>query len=254
VKPTSSRDGTPHSHNLALADVNGDGRIDLVQAQSDENVVLVLLGDGTGGVSAAPGSPFPAGEHPYTVVVADFDGDGALDFASPNADGEDLTVALGRRTGEFSAAPGSPLHLDGRGLGLAAGDVDGDGHVDLVANFDDESELVLLMGDGSGSFRRAPRALAVPGRCYGQAVADLDRDGIGDVAVPCIDAGAVAVWLGQREGPARSSVRTFATPGTDSQVMAVAHLDGDDLPDVVTAGWDRPALSILLGTRGSTSK
>ena len=250
--PTSTaHEGPPHSHNLALADVDGDDRLDLVQAHSERNAVVVLLGDGAGGFRAAPGSPFAAGRHPYTVIVADLDGDRALDFAVPNMDDQDVTLALGRGSGEFAAAPGSPVPAGGRGLGLAAGDVDGDGHVDLVANFDDEDELGLLLGDGSGSFRRTHETLAAPGRCYGQTVADLDRDGIADVAAPCIDAAAVAVWLGRRDGRIGRAPRTFATPGTDSQVMAVAHLDEDALLDVVTAGWDEPTLTILLGRAAS---
>lgn len=242
----SSREGKPHSHNLALADVNRDGRLDVVQAQSERNVVLVLLGDGAGGFSAAA-APFAAGQHPYTILVADFNADGAPDFASPNAISADLSIGLGRADGGFTAAPGERVPLGGRALGLAAGDVDADGHVDLVVNIDDENALGLLLGDGTGSFRRSSESLvAPPGRCFGQAIADLDHDGIADVAVPCLDAEAVAVWLGRAGGPA-TTPRTFATPGTDSQVMAVADLDGDGWQDAVTAGWDRPTISILLG-------
>jgi VCBS repeat protein len=241
----SSREGKPHSHNIVLADVNQDGRLDVVQAQSEMNVVLVLLGDGAGGFFPANGSPIAAGRLPYAVIVADFNGDGVCDFAAPNAVGEDLTIGLG--AGAFSPAPGVRIPLGGRGIGLAAGDVNDDGHADLVVNFDDESALGLLIGDGSGSFRRSPGSLAAPGRCFGQAVADLDGDGIGDVAAPCIDAEAVAVWLGRRGGPIGTTPRTFQTPGTDSQVMAIADLDEDGLPDVITAGWERPTLSILLG-------
>lgn len=214
--------GTPHSHNIAVADMNGDNRPDLVQAQSEEDIVLVLLGDGAGGFSPARSSPFPAGRHPYTIVVADFNGDGAHDFASPNADGEDLTIGLGDGKGGFTAPPGPRVSLEGRALALAAGDLNGD-----------------------GVFRRSPQILTARGRCYGQAIADLDLDGVSDVAAPSIDAAAVTVWLGQRAG--EFSRVMFHTPGTDSQVMALADLNGDDVTDAITAGWDQPTISVLLG-------
>jgi hypothetical protein len=78
-------------------------------------------------------------------------------------------------------------------------------------------------------------------------MADLDRDGIADVVAPCIDVPAVAVWRGRRGGPAGDEPMLFETPGTDSQVLAIAHLDEDELLDVVTAGWERATLTVLLG-------
>jgi hypothetical protein len=244
VRSSASGPGTPHSHGVALVDVDVDGRLDLLQAQSEQNVVVVLLGDGAGGFTPAPGSPYRAGEHPYRVLVADLDGDGKLDLATPNAIGQDLTIFLGRGRGEFSP-PRAPIALEGRALALAGGDVDADGHVDLVVNYDDVDALDVWRGDGTGSFRRS-RTLAAPGRVYGQSVVDLDGDGIEDVVAPCIDAEAVAVWPGRRGGPADDPL-LFETPGTDSQVLAIAHLDEDELLDVVTAGWERATLTVLRG-------
>jgi hypothetical protein len=232
--------------------LNGDRRLDLIQAQSELNAVLVLLGDGTGRFAPAPGSPFPAGAHPYRILVADFDRDGKPDFAAPNARGGDLTVGLGDGRGGFRSPSGSRPRLGERGIGLAAGDVDGDGHVDLVVNFDDRSSLVSFLGDGKGSFRASSRALTARGRAYGQVIADLDLDGLDDVAAPSIDAGAVTVWLGRR-GDVELPRLAFATPATDSQVLAVADLNADGIPDAVTAGWDRPNISVLLGQRPSAA-
>ena len=62
-----------------------DGNQDLAIVGSDTNSVVVLLGNGSGGFSAAPGSPFTVGTAPKSVVVGDFNGDGVQDLAVGNA-------------------------------------------------------------------------------------------------------------------------------------------------------------------------
>jgi len=71
---------------IATADLNGDGKPDLAVANRHSNNVTVLLGNGAGGFSAAPGSPVEVGGEPFSVVTADFNGDGRPDLAAGNAD------------------------------------------------------------------------------------------------------------------------------------------------------------------------
>src|SRR5688500_10111536 len=77
----------PHTHGLALADVNADGRLDVVTVNQEDDDLSLLLGDARGGFAPAPRSPFPCGASPYPFAVADFDGDGNLDALVPNAGG-----------------------------------------------------------------------------------------------------------------------------------------------------------------------
>lgn len=243
--------GSPHVHNLALGDVNGDGRLDVVVAQAEDNAIIWALGDGGGGFATAERT-LAAGRHPYTIIVADFNGDGHLDFASPNAESHDLTVGLGDGAGQFVAPSGGRPRIARQTLSVAAGDINGDGAIDLVANSDvNQRELMLLLGDGRGGFAAAERPLMAPARCYGQVVGDLDGDGVNDVIAPCIDRNSVLVFVAEDARALGFRRMEFPTPGVDSQVVAIGDLNADGVLDVAAAGWSRPMIAILLGERAA---
>jgi hypothetical protein len=112
-----------------VADVNGDGNLDLAVANSGSNNVTVLLGAGGGAFS--PGSPISVGTSPSALVLADFNADGKLDLAVANSGDSTVTILLGAGSGSFTALPSLPT----TGIGpssLAVADFNGDGRLDLA--------------------------------------------------------------------------------------------------------------------------
>ena len=80
-------------------------------SQSEGGNVTVLLGNGPGGFTAAPGSPFSVGSESTSVAVGDFNGDGKLDLAAANSYDSTVTVLLGNGSGGFTSAPGGPFQV-----------------------------------------------------------------------------------------------------------------------------------------------
>ena len=87
----------PVSVSAAVADFNADGKPDLAVAnRSYPSGVRILLGNGAGAFSLAPGSPFKAGASPHSVTSSDFNGDGKADLAVASGGSNDITVLLGK--------------------------------------------------------------------------------------------------------------------------------------------------------------
>ncbi len=154
---------------------------DLAIANAVHNNVTVLLGDGMGAFSAAPGSPFPAGSQPSSVATGDFNGDGKPDLAISNYLGFSITVLLGDGMGAFTGAPGSPIPVGEFPYSVSVADFNRDGKPDLTIPNSLSKSLTILMGDGTGGFTPAPGSpFPFPG---GIAVGDFNGDSKPDLAV-----------------------------------------------------------------------
>ncbi len=156
---TASLTGTGNSPaSMANGDFNGDGIQDLAVANSGDNTVTVLLGNGTGGFAAAGGSPFPVGTLPNSVVSGDFNGDGNLDLAVANYGDNTVTVLLGNGAGAFTAVSGSALGVGAGPRSVAVGDFNGDGIQDLLTANEGGNNITVLLGNGLGGFAAAGEA------------------------------------------------------------------------------------------------
>jgi hypothetical protein len=242
----------PHTHGLEVGDLNGDGQLDLVTVNSNpDNDVSVVLGDGRGGFTRAPGSPFAVGPSPYPGALGDLNGDGRLDIIATTTDrskpqqaaSRALTLLFGDGRGGFrrSQVPLRTAHP----WFVAVSEVNGDRKPDLLATHAERSELTVLVGDGRGSFTEMTGSPFDLGHAaWHVAIADVNGDGKADVIAAAGE--GVRVMLGDGRGgfqPKRGS--PFAT-GKGAWRLAVGDVNGDGKPDVATSNVESDNVTVLL--------
>jgi len=238
---------------LAVADFNGDGHIDVAAMGHDSYLVHLFLGDGMGRLSTAPASPFPAhnGSRPHThaIAAADVNDDGHADLLTTNADDDAIAVLLNDGSARFRPAPGSPFAAAGHPYSsLAICDFNGDARLDVAAPLLHSGQIGVYFGDGSGRFGPAPgapyRVAARPGFVH---AADLDGDGRPDLLATHDDVGMIDVLL--NEGAGRFRFAPWSPLRIEAHVWSIVadDFDGDGDRDAILSASPGRRLVLLLG-------
>jgi hypothetical protein len=216
---------------LLAGDVNGDGALDLLTTDFSSDQVVVWYGEL--GASFSGPATFGVGDGPWNAALADFDGDGRADLATTNAYGNSVSVLFARA----SAYVRSDFDVTVEPLGLAAGDLNGDGAPDLVAG--SFHTLSVLLNQRDGTFSRDDYSVASDNLDV-IAFGDLDEDGAVDIV-----AGTAQVLFG-RGGGTFGPAETLAHPPGQVQGMALGDFNRDGHLDVADA-MSSAGVGILLG-------
>ncbi|OGX82004.1 hypothetical protein BEN47_05125 [Hymenobacter lapidarius] len=238
---------------IALADVDGDARLDLVVTITASGSVSVLLNRPAAPGAFAPAVTYPSvAGFPVRLAVTDVNGDGRPDILLAMQQGGGVGVML-----NSPAAPGTFLPLttyltQGDPRSLAVGDVNGDGRPDVVAlNLTDGTVGVLFNSLAiPGTFSTPPAVYATGGTsAQGIALGDVNRDGRLDLVVGGGGTGRVGVLLNQAARPGTfAPVVTYDSGGSYPQDVAVGDVNGDGRPDIVVATGNNASVGVLLNS------
>jgi hypothetical protein len=199
------------------------------------------------------------------VATADLNEDGKVDVVVGNCcGGSSVGVLLGNGDGTLQAP--TAYSMGEEVTAIAVGDVNGDGHLDLIVatgseiGNPDSGGVAVLLGKGDGTFQTAVSYSSGGYIAIAVAIADLNGDGHPDLIVAnrctsfssnCFSNGAdVGILLGNGDGTFRPAV-TYGSGG-NTYAMAVADLNGDGTPDLVVSGELGDAVGVLLGNGDGT--
>nr|WP_293177618.1 VCBS repeat-containing protein [Nannocystis sp.] len=245
-----------------LADVDGDGRVDLALMTNTAttthsgHAVTFLINDGRGGLRATTGLKFPM--TPTAIEAADLNADGLLDLAiaalpaTGTRDDPAVHLLLGRGQGQFIAgAVATKL----RPAGLWIADITGDGVLDLLVLAEGGGEVEVLRGDGRGEFSSIARSkLHGDARPEGLTLGDFDLDKRLDLATLSNrggkDEAVVAVLRGDGKGEFKLASRRAI--GRNGRALVAADFNGDGIADLTAladaagSSANSPIAAVLL--------
>jgi hypothetical protein len=223
---------------LALADVNGDGKPDLLIVSEcgycDIGAPLLEVALGNGGGTFQTTNDYALNFSPNDIAVGDVNGDGKIDALV--ADTEGVEVLLGNGDGTFQ--PPTEIVTGSTAESVAVGDVNRDGKLDMVvANLGNgtsgSGSVSVFLGNGDGTFQPAVSYSSGAVNTTGVALADVNEDGKVDIVLTSqyqngsTSSGVVGVLLGNGDGTFQAALNTYTPLPLGDRSLAVADFNGD---------------------------
>jgi RHS repeat-associated protein len=214
-----------------VADLNGDGRTDLVAVNESTGNAWGYLSNGDGTFTVGPAATGVGGSG-YTKLASDLNGDGKTDLVAVNNQTDNAWGYLSNGDGTFTVGPAATV-VGGSGYTKLAADLNGDGKTDLVTVNESNGKAWGYLSNGDGTFTVGPAATVVGGSGYTKLAGDLNGDGKTDLVA--VNNQTDNAWGYLSNGDGTFTVGPAATAvGGNGYFKLAGDLNGDGRTDLVT--------------------
>jgi VCBS repeat protein/EF hand domain-containing protein len=220
---------------ISMADVNGDGKVELICANQFDNTLSVMTNNGNGGFVTA--ATYAVGSSPRYVTAADVNGDGKIDLISANQYGDTLSIMTNNGSGGFvlaaSLGVGQPTYA------VVAADINGDGKVDLTSA-NQNNTLTVWTNNGIGGF--VVSGTYTVGTLPISLTAFTNVDGNVDLVSANYNANTLTVLT--NNGSGRFAIAASLGVGNLPFHVTAADVNGDGKMDLISANYGNDTLTV----------
>jgi len=227
---------------LTAADINGDGKPDLIASSTFGNSLMVFTNNGSGVFGS--NAMLTVGSEPNQVAVADVNGDGKPDLISANFASSTLTVLTNNGSGVFGL--NATISVAGGPVSVVATNIHGHGLPDLICANSSGNTLTVLTNNGSGVFG-SNSTLNVGIHPQSVVTADLNGDGWPDLI--CANSSGNTLTVLTNNGSGVFGLNATLNVGPGPWQVVAADVNGDGTPDLISANSDANTLTEVLTDR-----
>ncbi|CAF0805435.1 unnamed protein product [Adineta steineri] len=238
----------------AIADFNGDDRLDIAFMDSERSSMNVLLGNGNATFGARIISLKNQTHDLRKLYVSDFNNDRKLDLAAINPNKDYIAVFFGNGDGNFEIKTKLDLRTNYRPLAMTIADFNNDNYSDIAVIVPTSSSIHVFLGKGNGDFLEYPLLDLMP-RSYPVklVVADFNCDNRQDIAVVSQVAKTIDVFIGRGDGRFEMEKTSFAGDGEHRLIdLAVGDFNKDNIPDVIVSYHSINHTNVIFGYGNGT--